>query len=134
MSQHPMGGVEARSMPAHALAPLGGKRAALYTSPPPGPCRALSHHERPPTPPTHPHLPIPCSIAEDDIDVSQMQAKLDPVPIEQLAAFADKKMTVDLLAVVSSVGPLGSVKRKVDAAELARRDVTLVDQGCVRIG
>ncbi|KAL6771853.1 RFA3 [Auxenochlorella protothecoides x Auxenochlorella symbiontica] len=68
----------------------------------------------------------PC---EDDIDVSQMQAKLDPVPIEQLAAFADKKMTVDLLAVVSSVGPLGSVKRKVDAAELARRDVTLVDQG-----
>ena len=33
----------------------------------------------------------------------------------------------DVLAVVTAVGPLGSIKRKSDQSELVRRDVTLVD-------
>ncbi len=34
---------------------------------------------------------------------------------------------VDLLGVVTTVGPLGSVKRKSDQSELQRRDITLLD-------
>lgn len=68
-------------------------------------------------------------LADDAVDASAMQAKIDVVPICQLAAFADKKATVDLLGVVVAAGTLGSVKRKSDSAELARRDLTLVDQG-----
>ena len=36
----------------------------------------------------------------------------------------------DVLAVVTAVGPLGSIKRKSDQSELIRRDVTLVDSTC----
>lgn len=68
-------------------------------------------------------------LADDAVDARAMQTRLDPVPVAQLAAFADKKATVDVLGVVLAVGALGSVKRKSDAAELARRDVTLADQG-----
>eukprot|EP00887_Chlorella_sp_A99_P001665 scaffold8.g1665.t1 len=88
-----------------------------------------------------------------DIDTSKMTAKLEFVPIDQLAAYVDKKarscpkriskgffacrllgrgrlsLTVDLLGVVTAVQPLGSVKRKSDQAELSRRDLTLVDAG-----
>ena len=39
--------------------------------------------------PALPCLPLP---AADDIDTSKMQAKLEFVPIEQLAAFVDKKV------------------------------------------
>lgn len=35
---------------------------------------------------------------------------------------------VDLLGVVTTVGTLGSVKRKSDQSELQRRDITLLDQ------
>ena len=35
---------------------------------------------------------------------------------------------MDLLGVVTAVGPLGSVKRQRDGTELARRDLTLADQ------
>ena len=38
---------------------------------------------------------------------------------------------VDIIGVVTAAGPLGSVKRKSDATELARRDITLTDQRCV---
>ena len=38
---------------------------------------------------------------------------------------------IDLLGVVTSVGPLGSVKRKSDNSELSRRDITLLDQRSV---
>jgi hypothetical protein len=58
-----------------------------------------------------------------------MTARLSFVPIDQLAAYVDKKAPVDLVAVVAAVAPLGQVKRKSDATELSRRDVTLVDQG-----
>lgn len=40
-------------------------------------------------------------------------------------------MMVDVIGVVTEVKPLGSVKRKTDQVELSRRDITLVDQGCV---
>ncbi|KAI7845557.1 hypothetical protein COHA_000848 [Chlorella ohadii] len=65
----------------------------------------------------------------DDIDTSKMQAKMEFVPIDQLAAYVDKKMMVDVIGVVTEVKPLGSVKRKTDQVELSRRDITLVDQG-----
>lgn len=35
---------------------------------------------------------------------------------------------IDIMGVVTSVGPLGSVKRKSDNSELSRRDITLLDQ------
>jgi len=49
------------------------------------------------------------------------------VPIDQLPAFVDKKAPVDLIGVVTSVGLPSSVKRKSDASELQRRDVTIAD-------
>ena len=36
----------------------------------------------------------------------------------------------DVLAVVTAVGPLGSIKRKSDQSELIRRDITLLDSTC----
>lgn len=38
------------------------------------------------------------------------------------------QVPVDLIGIVTSTGPLGSVKRKSDSSEVPRRDVTLVDQ------
>lgn len=35
---------------------------------------------------------------------------------------------IDMMGVVTSVGQLGSVKRKSDSSELSRRDITLLDQ------
>ena len=35
---------------------------------------------------------------------------------------------MDILAIAKEVQPLGSVKRKSDGADLARRDIVLVDQ------
>lgn len=66
---------------------------------------------------------------EGDIDTSAMTARMDFVAIEQLAAFVDKKAPVDIIGVVTAAGQLGSVKRKTDASEIQRRDITLVDQG-----
>lgn len=39
-----------------------------------------------------------------------------------------EQMTVDVIGVVTSAAPLGSVKRKTDNQELSRRDITIVDQ------
>lgn len=58
-----------------------------------------------------------------------MTAKMNFVSIDQLAAFVDKKTAIDLLGVVTAASALSSVKRKSDSSEVARRDVTLVDQG-----
>ena len=55
--------------------------------------------------------------------------RMEFVPIDQLAAFVDKKAPVDICGIVTSVGSLGSVKRKSDSSELSRRDITLVDRG-----
>jgi len=68
-------------------------------------------------------------LAEGVIDASAMTARMDFVPIDQLAAFIDKKATVDIIGIVTSVGQVGSTKRKSDATELLRRDITLVDRG-----
>lgn len=63
-----------------------------------------------------------------DSAAAAMVASMNFVPVEQLTAFVDKKMTVDLLGIVISVGQLGSVKRKNDQSELSRRDITIVDR------
>lgn len=65
----------------------------------------------------------------EDSDVSKMTAKLKFVDFERLPMYAGKKTLVDVLGIATAVGPLGSVKRSRDGTELARRDVTLVDQG-----
>ncbi|BDA51382.1 Replication protein A 70 kDa DNA-binding subunit B [Coccomyxa sp. Obi] len=62
-------------------------------------------------------------------DVSKMTAKLKYVDFERLPLYAGKKTLVDIMGVATTVGPIGSVKRSRDGTELARRDVTLVDQG-----
>lgn len=38
---------------------------------------------------------------------------------------------IDIMGIVTQVGPLGSVKRKSDNSELSRRDITMLDQRCV---
>lgn len=69
--------------------------------------------------------------ASTEVEASEGDIKVDVrmefVPIDQLVAFVDKKAPIDLIGVVTSVQPLGSVKRKSDSSELSRRDVTLVD-------
>jgi replication factor A1 len=69
--------------------------------------------------------------ASTEVEASEGDIKADIrmefVPIEQLVAFIDKKAPIDLIGIVTSVQPLGSVKRKSDSTELSRRDVTLVD-------
>ncbi|DBB18305.1 TPA: hypothetical protein ACH3X3_003260 [Trebouxia sp. C0006] len=75
------------------------------------------------------HLDSGSEIEEcPDQDTSKMQAKLSIVPIDQLSLFIGKKAGIDMMGVVTSVGQLGSVKRKSDNSELSRRDVTLLDQ------
>lgn len=34
---------------------------------------------------------------------------------------------VDVMGVVTAVGPMGTIKRKMDSSELMRRDITLAD-------
>jgi len=56
-----------------------------------------------------------------------LKASVDAVPLAKLPAHVGRKAPVDIVAFVTQVGPLGSVKRKADNAELARRDVVLAD-------
>jgi len=62
-----------------------------------------------------------------DQDVSSMTAAVEVVPIDQLPKYITRKSPVDVLGVVMQVGTLGTIKRKSDSTELARRDVTLAD-------
>lgn len=71
----------------------------------------------------------PCEGEDIDALANGMTAKMNFVSIDQLAAFVDKKTAIDLLGVVTAASALSSVKRKSDSSEVARRDVTLVDQG-----
>lgn len=66
----------------------------------------------------------------EDQDVSRMQAKMSFVAIDQLASHINSKRMADVVGVAISVGPLGSVKRKSDQAELTRREITLLDKSC----
>ncbi|KAF8058336.1 RPA1B [Scenedesmus sp. PABB004] len=52
---------------------------------------------------------------------------LDLVPIDKLPRHVGRKATVDVLGVVTACGALGTIKRKADATEVPRRDVTLAD-------
>ena len=63
----------------------------------------------------------------DAVDTSKMQSRLEPVAFDKLATFLGRKGLVDVVGVVTSVGPLGSVKRKSDDTDLQRRNLTLVD-------
>lgn len=66
-------------------------------------------------------------LAPDQNDAAEMSSKLSYVSIDRLAAHVGKKAPVDILGLALDVAPLGSVKRKSDETELARRDVTLLD-------
>ena len=37
---------------------------------------------------------------------------------------------VDVIGIVKEVGAIGSIKRKTDGSDVARRDVTIVDKRC----
>lgn len=66
-------------------------------------------------------------LAPDQGDAAGMSSRLAYVPIDRLSAHVGKKAPVDVLGLALDVAPLGSVKRKSDETELARRDVTLLD-------
>eukprot|EP00775_Hariotina_reticulata_P004646 gene4646-4898_t len=65
--------------------------------------------------------------AADQTGIS-LTHQLDLVPFDKLTRFINKKMTVDVLGVVTHCSSLGTVKRKADQSEVPRRDVTLVDK------
>jgi len=44
-----------------------------------------------------------------------------------------RKKLLDIVAVATNVGPIGSVKRKSDGVDLLRRDVTLVDEAALTV-
>jgi replication factor A1 len=66
--------------------------------------------------------------AETDVDVSKMSRAFEFVKIDELSRKIGARGSVDVLAVVQSVGELGSVRRKSDGEEIRRRDVVLVDE------
>ncbi|KAL6756722.1 replication protein A 70 kDa DNA-binding subunit [Haematococcus lacustris] len=68
-----------------------------------------------------------CEAAEQ-AEAITMTALVDVVPIEQLPRYLTRKTNVDVMGVVTAVSGLGTVKRKSDSSELARRDVTLADK------
>jgi len=61
------------------------------------------------------------------VALAQRACAADPVPVARLPAHVGRKAPVDVLALVLQVGPVGSVKRKADNAELARRDLVVGD-------
>lgn len=66
-------------------------------------------------------------LAPDQGDAADMSSKLSYVSIDRLFSHVGKKAPVDVLGLALDVAALGSVKRKSDETELARRDVTLLD-------
>lgn len=56
-------------------------------------------------------------------DGAGMKAKKNFTKIDCLASKLGKKVPVDVAAVVTAVGPLGSVKRQADGTEFVRRCV-----------
>ncbi|UPQ96747.1 replication protein A [Chloropicon primus] len=66
----------------------------------------------------------------NDASAEQLQKvkpKLNVTKIGDLPRHLGSRMLLDIIGVVASVSPLGSVKRKVDQSELARRDLTIFD-------
>ena len=66
-------------------------------------------------------------LCTDAVDMSKMARAYELVKIDALAQKIGGRGSVDVLAVVQSVGELGSVRRKSDNEEIQRRDVVLVD-------
>lgn len=71
--------------------------------------------------------PCPADGAPGSAPPARPMAKLAYVRFDALAPHIGRKAPVDVLGAVLEVGALGSVKRKSDASELARRDITLGD-------
>jgi len=65
--------------------------------------------------------------ASADAVAAALRESVDAVPLARLPGHVGRKAPVDVLALVLQVGPVGSVKRKADNAELARRDLVLGD-------
>lgn len=67
-------------------------------------------------------------LCTEAVDVSKMSRAYELVKIDALPQKIGGRGSVDVLAVVTSVGELGSVRRKSDNAEIQRRDVVLLDE------
>ena len=67
-----------------------------------------------------------CADAGDEL-ARKMSRAYDLVKIDKLPLKIGGRASVDVVAIVTSVGELGSVRRKSDNAEIQRRDVVLVD-------
>lgn len=67
------------------------------------------------------------SEAADQEAASSMTAAVEITPIEALPRRLGARAPVDVMGVVLALGQLGTVKRKADATELPRRDVTIGD-------
>jgi replication factor A1 len=74
--------------------------------------------------------------SQDDqaFNSEHISVRMQFVAIDQLAAFVDKRMPVDIVGVVLEAGPLNSIKRKADATEVSRRDVTIADKSLKSVG
>ena len=73
-------------------------------------------------------------IEDDDVATRlDFQVAYDFVKIKDLSAYVGRKKLLDIVAVATNVGPIGSVKRKSDGVDLLRRDVTLVDEAALTV-
>ena len=68
-----------------------------------------------------------CADAGDEL-ARKMSRAYDLVKIDKLPLKIGGRASVDVVAIVTSVGELGSVRRKSDNAEIQRRDVVLLDE------
>jgi hypothetical protein len=64
-----------------------------------------------------------------DQEAAGMTAALDLVPLETLLKHVARKAPVDVMGVIIGLGPIGSIKRKSSGDEVAKREVTIVDNG-----
>mmetsp|Transcript_9088 Transcript_9088/g.30114 ORF Transcript_9088/g.30114 Transcript_9088/m.30114 type:complete len:351 (+) Transcript_9088:914-1966(+) len=64
----------------------------------------------------------------EEIDVSKFEAAYNFVKIENLASRIGSRAGIDVVGVVTSVSPVGTINRKSDNMPLERRDITLVDK------
>ncbi|CAD7702509.1 unnamed protein product [Ostreobium quekettii] len=64
----------------------------------------------------------------EDQDTTNMKEQLQATRISELPKYLNRKVPVTVMGVVTSVGAIGTVKRKADSSEVVRRDITIVDQ------
>lgn len=63
-----------------------------------------------------------------DQNASKMKEHLKITSISKLPEYLGRQALVSVMGVVMSAGPQGTVKRKSDSSEIARRDVTIMDK------